>query len=79
MWNFTIVSKTKAEEIPGIKILRFEESVFYANVDNFKYKVIKFSDVKINDILVKIKKVKAEKDKLFEEKKTIEVKKFKKI
>lgn len=67
----------KAEQIPGIKILRFEESVFYANVDNFKYKVIKFSDVKINDILAKIKKERAEQAKLVEEKEAIEVNKYK--
>jgi hypothetical protein len=35
----------KCEELPNVKILRYEESVIYVNVDDFKYKVLKFSDV----------------------------------
>jgi MFS superfamily sulfate permease-like transporter len=35
----------KAREIERIKIIRFEESIYYANVDNFKYKIIKLSGV----------------------------------
>jgi hypothetical protein len=29
--------------LKGIKIIRYEESVYFANVDNFKYKIIKLS------------------------------------
>ena len=63
----------EAQELPAIKILRFEESVFYANVDNFKYKVIKFSELKINEILAKIKRERANRAKLMLEKDTIQV------
>ena len=31
--------------MPRVKIIRFEESVFYANVDNFKYKILKIVDI----------------------------------
>jgi MFS superfamily sulfate permease-like transporter len=35
------ISKFKAKEFPGIKIIRYEESVYYANVDNFTSRIIK--------------------------------------
>ncbi len=63
----------EAHELPAIKIIRFEESVFYANVDNFKYNVIKFSQLKVNEILTKIKLERANLAKLMLEKKTIQV------
>jgi hypothetical protein len=31
----------KAKEIAGIKIIRYEESVYYANAENFKYRIMK--------------------------------------
>ena len=34
-------SFTKAKEFAQIKIIRYEESIYYANVDNFKYRIIK--------------------------------------
>jgi MFS superfamily sulfate permease-like transporter len=46
----------ECQEIPGVKILRYEESIFYANVDDFKYKVIKFSG--LNDKIKHDKKFK---------------------
>lgn len=33
----------EARELNGIKIIRYEESVYFANVENFKYKIIKLS------------------------------------
>jgi hypothetical protein len=52
--NFII----KAKEIEGIKILRYEESIYFANCENFIYKIIKFSGVNPNEIISKIKKKK---------------------
>jgi len=46
----------EAKEYKHIKIIRYEESVFYANVDNFKYKVIKLSGINPREILSKIEK-----------------------
>ena len=63
----------EAEEIPGIKILRFEESVFYANVENFKYKVIKYSDIDLKQVLAKQNKDKAQVLKLVNERENIKV------
>jgi hypothetical protein len=50
--------KKKAREFQGIKIIRYESSIFYANVENFTYKVIKLSGVDTNEILKKINKLK---------------------
>jgi len=36
-----------------MRIIRYEESVYYVNVDNFKYKVFKLS--KINPVEIKAK------------------------
>ena len=38
----------EATELKRIKILRYEESIYYANVENFKYKIIKLSGVESN-------------------------------
>jgi hypothetical protein len=62
-----------AEEIPGIKILRFEESVFYANADTFKYKVIKFSDIDLRQVLAKQNREKSQLNKLAHERNEIRV------
>jgi len=44
----------EAREYKHVKIIRYEESVYYANVDNFKYKVIKLSGVNPKEILYEI-------------------------
>lgn len=46
----------EAREYKHIKIIRYEESVFYANVDNFKYKVFKLAELKPSEILSEISK-----------------------
>ena len=46
----------KAKELENIKIIRYEESLYYANVDNFKYQVFKLSGVnpeKLNQLIKK--------------------------
>lgn len=40
----------------GIRIIRYEESVYYANVDNFKYKVMKLSRINPDFIKTKMSK-----------------------
>ena len=44
----------EAREYKHVKIIRYEESVYYANVDNFKYKVIKLAGVKPSEVLAEI-------------------------
>ena len=44
----------EAKEYKRIKIIRYEESVFYANVDNFKYKVQKLAGVVPSEVLADI-------------------------
>ena len=44
----------KAKEIDGVKIIRYEESIYYANADNFKYKIIKLSQLDPVEILNRI-------------------------
>lgn len=44
----------QAKEIEGIKIIRYESSIFYANVDNFVYKIGKLSGVNQNEVLERI-------------------------
>ena len=46
----------EAREYKHIKIIRYEESVYYTNVDNFKYKVIKLSGINPELVLRKIDK-----------------------
>ena len=43
--HFILILIEKAKEINGIRIIRYEESLYYANVDNFKYKIIKLSKI----------------------------------
>jgi DNA-directed RNA polymerase alpha subunit len=50
----------KACEIDSIKIIRYESSIFYANVENFNYKILKKAGVNANEIIEKINKKKAE-------------------
>lgn len=37
-----------------MRIIRYEESVYYVNVDNFKYKVFKLSKINPDEIKAKI-------------------------
>ena len=46
----------KAKEFKKIKIIRYEESVYYANVDNFKYKIFKLANVDPVEIMHSINK-----------------------
>jgi hypothetical protein len=46
----------KAHEFESMKIIRYEESVYYANVDNFKYKIVKMCGINPDLILAKLKK-----------------------
>jgi hypothetical protein len=46
----------QAQEFENIKIIRYEESLYYANVDNFKYQIIKLSGVNPEDVSRLIKK-----------------------
>ena len=46
----------EAKEFKEIRIIRYEESVYYVNVENFKYKIIKLSQINPTDILAKINK-----------------------
>ena len=55
---------SEAQEIADTKILRFEESVYYANVENFKYKIIKFSDTNLILNLKVLRKLIGKKEKL---------------
>ena len=46
----------KVKELDNIKIIRYKESLYYANVDNFKYQVFKLSGVnpeKLNQLIKK--------------------------
>jgi hypothetical protein len=47
-----------------MKIIRYEASVYYANVDNFIYKIIKLSGLEPNELIAKINKKKAEYERL---------------
>lgn len=47
----------KAQEFPGIKIIRYEESLYYANVDNFKYQMLKLSTINPNFIQTETEKL----------------------
>jgi hypothetical protein len=57
-----------AREIEGIKIIRFEQSIYYANVENFMYKVIKNSGVDPSNVLYKITRLQANHAKLVKKK-----------
>ena len=50
----------KAKEFDGIKIIRYESSIYYANVEYFTYKILKLSELNVDETLVKIKKARAE-------------------
>lgn len=44
----------KAKEFKKIKITRYEESLYYANVDNFKSKMIKSISIDPDTVLINI-------------------------
>ncbi|RNA41964.1 solute carrier family 26 member 10-like [Brachionus plicatilis] len=46
----------QAQEFENIKIIRYEESIYYANVDNFKYKIYKLCGLKPEEVQKKLKK-----------------------
>lgn len=50
----------QAREIEGVKIIRYESSVYYANVENFIYKITKLSGVNPHETIAKIAKKKKE-------------------
>lgn len=45
-----------AKELEGIRIIRYEESLYYANVDNFRYKIMKLSKINPDTIKYRIQK-----------------------
>ena len=47
-------------EIEGIRIIRFEASLYYANVENFNYKVAKLSEIKVDEVTAAVKKAKVQ-------------------
>ena len=49
------MDRLKAREYLNIKIIRYEESIYYANVDNFKYKILKLSKLNPDMIVNNIK------------------------
>ena len=41
----------QAKELPNIKIIRYEESIYYANADNFKCRIIKSVGINPEEII----------------------------
>ena len=48
----------KAKEFEGIKIIRYEASIYYANVEYFVEKINKLSEMNPTGVLEKLKKIK---------------------
>ena len=46
-------------EFDGIKILRYDSSIYFGNVENFMNKVKKKLDIKVEDITKDLKKLNA--------------------
>ena len=46
-----IDSQIKARELDGMKIIRFEDSIYYANVENFINSVLGVIDVDYDQVL----------------------------
>lgn len=46
-------------EFDGIKILRYDSSIYFGNVENFMHKVKKKLDIKVEDITKDLKKLNA--------------------
>ena len=66
----------EAQEFEGIKIIRYESSVFYANVENFTYKIEKLSGIDKHEIMNKINKRKIEHNKLIKKSQQLQVHKI---
>ncbi len=49
----------KAKEYEQIKIIRYESSLYYANVENFSYKIVKLSGVNPSEVIQQISKIKS--------------------
>ncbi len=63
--NFMEYQKSfKAREIEGMKIIRFESSIHYANVDRFEYIVKKLAEINIAKCRSKIEGIKKRIEKL---------------
>lgn len=63
-----------ATEIDMIKIIRYESNIYYANVENFIYQVIKLSKINLRDLISLIEDKNEKADKLI---KRIKIKKVK--
>ena len=59
--------------------MRYESSVFYANVENFSYKITKLSGVNASEISQKINKLKSDHEKLIKRSKPNKVTKRNKL
>ena len=69
---FKTIRIKKVREISHIKIIRYEESIYYANAENFKNRLVKsiginpfeiIKEIKQNEL--KIKKIELEEDQSF--------------
>ena len=49
--------RSKAYELDGVKIVRYEESIYYANVDNFKYRIVKAVEIDPKEISSQLAKL----------------------
>ncbi len=45
----------EAKEFETIKMIRYEESVYYANVENFKYKIVKLCGINPDEVIAQAK------------------------
>jgi len=45
-----------AKELEGIKVIRYEANIYYANTDNFVVRIIKFTNVNVLGSIATIKK-----------------------
>jgi len=54
----------QAVEIKSIKIIRYEANIYYANVENFIYQVIKLSQVKPREVVELIERKKEQSEKI---------------
>ena len=46
----------EAKEFESIKIIRYESSIYYANVENFLYKIVKLSQANPNELIGRVHK-----------------------
>lgn len=57
---------TNAKEINGLKIIRYEANIYYANVENFVYQIVKLSTINPAEQIALIQKYQTKSDKLIE-------------